>query len=583
MSASQRERLAWPAWPTWLPLSLALAGCVGAIELEAGETTEDPPAPLRPPATPPAGSAGALPGSAPGPGPLPGGVPGQPPAAGEVAMGGLSVTPRRIRRLTPLEYGRTVERVLRRRVTAELVFPGDPTQLGYQHFGTELGVPSLLVEGLWGAARQWVAEASLPALITCDPRADEAGCARKVVRDAARLAFRRSPTDEEVADLVEAFQLGRTGGTFESGVRLALEAILQSPFTLFRTELGGAPDAQGLVTLTADEIASQLSYLFAGGPPDEELMAAAASGKLATPEGRAQQARRLLDGPDGRTSMRELARGWLMLDALTTEAKNPKIFPAWNAELEASMRDEILDLAARVFASPTGRVADLFTARRARVSESLARLYAVTAVRPFPAEVELPPERAGVLGRGALLAALAHSAYGSPVKRGLFIRGRLLCEETPAPPPELEVSIPATPPRTTREMFATHAENPSCAGCHGLIDPLGFPLEVFDGIGRLRRTENGVPVDATGEVRTASVSRRVDGPADLGAALLEAPETHACLVRHWLRYASARPETALEAQWARQAGERLKRGELGLRDLLLSTVTAPTFVVRRAP
>ncbi|MDZ4694491.1 MAG: DUF1592 domain-containing protein [Deltaproteobacteria bacterium] len=504
---------------------------------------------------------------------------------GPVALGEgrLSVTPRRIRRLTPLEYGRTVEAILGGATAYATQFPSDPTVHGFHNFSDTLEMRPLLTENLWVAAKSWIAGVPLTTLLKCTNRNDELGCARQTFRDVVRIAYHRDATDGDVAELMAVLEVGRTGSTFEAGVRLAYEVLLQSPYTMFRTELGDQPNALGYVTLTQQEIANQIAFMLTAGPPDDGLRMAAARDELGSSATRAEHVRRLLDGPRAQAALNEFARGWLMLETLRFDQKSTTVFPQFTATLKDQMKAESLDFVTRILADKDASVAELFTSRTATVDSTLAQFYGVEPQpRSFPATVELPPERGGILGRASLLSTLGHSAYGSPVMRGAFVRRRLLCESIPDPPPDINATVPTMAPRTTRELFAEHSRNPTCAGCHAVMDELGFPFEVFDGIGRYRTLENGHPIDARGVLEVGNLRQEVTGPIELTMALAQTPEANACFAMNWLRHASAREETDDEKIWSEATGERLRTGELNVRDMLLSTITSQTSILRGA-
>ncbi|MCP4500296.1 MAG: DUF1588 domain-containing protein [Deltaproteobacteria bacterium] len=241
-----------------------------------------------------------------------------------------------------------------------------------------------------------------------------------------------------------------------------------------------------------------------GGPPDEELQQAAAESLLQDDEVLRQHAERLLRS-DGKHAVLSFTRAWLGLDALASLQKDDVTFPSWTPDLREAYAAEIEAFVTDVFfedATPT--FAQLFSRRQSRIQEPLAALYDVPGLDFSAGEAtieHLADERAGVLTLAGVQALLAKSDQNSPIARGVFIRERILCEPLPPPPDDVPIIPPdVDPDATTRERFAAHTENPSCASCHWLIDPIGFGFEHYDALGRYRSAKNRFPVDASGEV-----------------------------------------------------------------------------------
>jgi hypothetical protein len=381
------------------------------------------------------------------------------------------------------------------------------------------------------AARVVPDGAAADAWLGC-PAGDPA-CLSAWISSFGARAWRRPLSAEEVARL-EGYALAEPDRA--QGVSVALQVMLASPSFLYRSEIG-APRGDRYV-LDDVEVASALSYFLWGGPPDEALSADARAGALATGEGREAAARRMASDPRARAAVRRFALAWLGVEPLATVAKSDAMFPAFDEALRAAMREETADFVeAVVFGG--GRFLDLLTARWTVADAPLRALYGLPAGE---GRVDLPAERAGVLGHASILAVQAHSDQTSPIRRGLFVRQRLLCESF-APPPAAAGGVPdVDPSATTRERFAQHAADPACATCHRFIDPLGFGFEAFDAVGAHRTTEHGLPIDASGELRDvegqgSGTTTPFASLPELGDALAASEAAPACFVAQVVRFA----------------------------------------------
>lgn len=429
--------------------------------------------------------------------------------------------------------------------------------------------------------------ADLKPLLPCDGAGgNRAACSERFVRSFGLRALRRPLSPSEVARYLA---LASTAARFEQGITQVIAALLQSPHFLYRSELGEAqPD--GRYRLSGYEVASALSYLYWGTMPDAALFQAAESGELATASGIEKQARRLLS--DGRAAepMGEFALQWLGVERVATADKRKDLFPAWSAALQADLADETRQLFRHVVFHGSGRLGELFTADYSFLNESLARLYGVAGVtgsalskRSYGAG----SARSGILGHGSLLASYAHSDQTSPIRRGLFVRRTLLCQELPTPPPNAG-SIPSVDAAaTTRERFRQHTQSPFCKSCHQYIDGVGFGFERFDAIGQARDSERGMPIDDSGDLNDldglgSGRSSPYRGVAELGQRLASAETARACFVRQALRFARGQHEdvaadlcllSRLQRRFAEQ-GDRIA-------ELWVALSQQPEFLYRR--
>ncbi|MEZ5417493.1 MAG: DUF1592 domain-containing protein [Vicinamibacterales bacterium] len=362
-------------------------------------------------------------------------------------------------------------------------------------------------------------------VFTCRPTSegDEGPCAQSIVRGLAAQAFRRAPSDREVERLMRFYDAGRDGATFERGVTKAVEAILASPQFLFRLEDTPAGARPGQPYRLGDvELASRLSYFVWGAAPDETLQDLAASGRLSAPGVLDAQAVRLLADPRAEALSTRFASQWLRLQDLDDVSPDPILYPYFDRSLgQALQRETELFIASLVREDRS--VLDLLTADYTYANEKVARHYGLGGVVGTQyRRVSLPAERRGILGHGSVLTLTSIADRTSPVQRGKWIMEVLLGSPPPAPPP----NVPALEETkgtadgkvlSVRERMETHRKNPACMSCHKVIDPLGLALEHFDATGRYRIKDNGVPVDAVGDLYDGT---RMDGAAGLRSALL---------------------------------------------------------------
>jgi hypothetical protein len=381
--------------------------------------------------------------------------------------------------------------------------------------------------------------------------------------------------------------VGADGYSYEDGIDLLARVLLQSPAFLYVTELG-ADGTPGTVQLTADEIATQLSYLLTSRPPDETLLGSASAGALAAPEGREAEAQRLLASPAGRARLVSVVEEWLGIDEVARREKAQSVYPEFKNVAHA-MEDESRAFIDEVLNGSTGTLTELLTADWTIPDEALAALYGVPWGGAGQRTSLAAVKRRGILNQGSFLSVFATNNGSHPIFRGVALMRRIACLDTEDPGAlGIVVSFPAADPgKTTRERFEVHASDPGCAGCHSTIDAFGFALESFDGMGRARTEENGRPIDTSVTLEAGS---DVDGTyadgVELLGALARSESVRACLTRQLFRSSAARSdESVLDAEnafvelWRQLPAAQQDR----LSDVLVAFVKSPSFVARRTP
>ncbi|MCB9596506.1 MAG: DUF1592 domain-containing protein [Sandaracinaceae bacterium] len=452
----------------------------------------------------------------------------------------------------------------------------------YDNSANALQVTSVHLDELLRAAQRGLdalGDGGLDALVGC---ADGRGaCAAGFARRFGRRAFRRPLTDAEV---VRYQALASEAPDDRAGYAAMVLGMLVSPNFLYRSELG-QPVGDGTFRLDGWEMATALSYGLTGTTPDDALLDAAAAGELDEPAGVEAHARRLLDDPRSRAVLAAFARQWLGVEAVPDATRQD---PSFDAALGRAMVEETEQFFLHVVFEGTGRFEELLRADYTFVNARLAALYGIDGVTgdalrsaPYPDD-----RRAGLLAHGSVLSATAHSDQSSPIRRGLFVRRRLLCQEFPPPPPNAGAVPEVDPGASTRERFAQHTASTFCASCHQYIDPVGFGFEGFGPTGRWRDTDDGHPIESSGdmvdvEYLGAHTSAPFETLAELGQILAQSDAAPDCFARQAYRFVRGARET-LDERCAVQpivAGFRERDGDV--RELFVSLFTAPDLRIRR--
>ena len=385
-------------------------------------------------------------------------------------------------------------------------------------------------------------------IFTCRPAApaQEEGCARTILTRLARLAYRRPVTGRDIEPLLEFYRRERQTGGFERGVAMGLRRMLADPEFVFRVERDPASARAGRPYRISDlELASRLSFFLWSSIPDEPLIDLAAAGRLRNPGVLEQQVRRMLADPRAEALVTNFAGQWLFLRNLRTAIPDPLEFPDFDDNLRQAFRRETEMLVESVMREDRS-VLDLLTADYTFVNERLARHYGMRQVYGSHfRRVPVPQEaRRGLLGHGSILTVTSYANRTSPVLRGKWILENVLGSPPPAPPADVPALVTASQDGNVvslRERMEAHRASPTCAGCHRLMDPIGFAMENFDGVGAWRTTEDGVAIDASTQLADGTT---VNGPVELRRALLNEPDTFvATMVEKLMTYAVGRGMT----------------------------------------
>lgn len=374
--------------------------------------------------------------------------------------------------------------------------------------------------------------ASRRMIFVCRPtgHADELPCAKKIISTLARRAYRRPVNDNDLETLLSFYQKGRNeGGTFDSGIEAAIQLMLASPEFLFRFEPDPPALASGAVYRVSDlELASRLSFFLWSTIPDDQLLNLAALGKLHESAVLEQQVKRMLADPKSKALVDNFADQWLYLRNLKNINPDFETFPDFDDNLRQSMRKET-DLFIDYIIRQDRSIMDLLDANYTFIDERLARHYGIPDVygTDFRRVTLTDDKRRGLLGQASILTVTSLPTRTSPVNRGKWILTNLLgMPPNPPPPnvPALKEHADAGHPTSLRQRMEEHRKNEPCAGCHKLMDPIGFSLENFDAVGQWRTTDEGAKIDPTGVMFNGS---KVDGPVALREIIAARPDIFA--------------------------------------------------------
>ncbi|MGB5809121.1 MAG: DUF1592 domain-containing protein [Polyangiales bacterium] len=517
-------------------------------------------------------------------------------SANDRVAAGLCVVDTPIRRLTRFEYNNTVRDLLGDDTNPADALPPEEEVAGFDNQAGAATTSDLLVEQYMKAAEDVSARAvvNLEALLEgCDPtsQGDDA-CALDFIQRWGQRAFRRPVTQDETDRLKSVFDFGMADpdlGTFEDGIKLVIEVVLQSPNFLYRPEYGSGEPVEGdVVPFTSWEMATKLSYMLWNTMPDANLFAAAENNELTTPEQIGAQASRMIADDRARDTVRNFHRQWLLLTHLESVTKDPAVYPAYSSSLRSLWQEELETFVEYVVLEGSGSLEELLTADYSFMNEQLAAFYGNDVLDPVSGDafqrVNLDPtRRAGILTSAALMATHANLNQSSPVFRGKFVREQLMCDTLPLPPNDLVIEPPELDPtKTTKEQFEEIGANPDCASCHALMNPIGFAFEHYDGVGQWRDQQNGIDIDAVGEViLTDDIDGTYDGAVELSEALANSAQVQECVASQWFRFAYNRSVTQSDSCSFEQLSERFAGSGFNVRELLLSLTQTNAFLYRR--
>jgi hypothetical protein len=451
------------------------------------------------------------------------------------------------------------------------------------------------IQGPFNAQRP-VDSASREKVFVCRPAstqtASESACATRILTTLARRAYRRPPTAQEITTLKSFFEQGRKDATFDDGIEYALRLLLASPQFLVRAEREPSVAnvrAGQTYRITDLELASRLSFFLWSSIPDDELIAVASQGRLKQPQVLEQQVKRMLADPRSEALVSNFAQQLLYLRNLPATSPDGIFYPNWDNELRQSLTREA-ELFFDSIIREDRNVVDLLTADYTFVNERLARHYGIPNVYGSRfRRVTLPPEmdyRRGLLGKGSFLAVTwTQNFRSSPVKRGVWVLENILGTPPPEPPPNVpaleETKGESGKVLTLREQMTLHRASPTCAGCHKIMDPIGFALENFDADASWRSKqggEGGTPIDVKVKLYDG---QDVNGPVGLRHALLRySPQFVRMFIEKMATYAIGRGLEYTDMPTVRSIAHDVAEDNSRFSAIVLGVVKSPQFQMR---
>jgi hypothetical protein len=512
--------------------------------------------------------------------------------------------PRKVWRLSAPEFAASIHTIFGDSSNAAPVATvfSDAAVLGFS-----IDANSLLVQGLNAsqlednaeAIAAWAASAGkLAQFASCaatSTGAPASSCATSFIQAFGRAAFRTTLATSD-ARLTTYSKLFMAGTSNADGAQAVISAMLQSPYFLYRLELG--KQSGSTFALTPYEVASELAYTLTGTSPDSTLLTAADSvnsGSMTVSAMVDAQAARLIaaGSASNSTAVMGFMNGWLGLSRLFTTAKDTTVY-TMSATTQTEMQTESQDLIMEAF-NGTGTIGSVLTADHSFLNKDLATFYgfptsvtnslgtSFTSVK-YVSPITRDP---GLLATGTILNGYARPNTDSPTQRGHMIRSRMLCQDISPPPPGLDTTFkPATTVETTRDHFINEHEQGQCAGCHKLMDWIGFAFENYDGWGRYRTTENNLPIVDTGTIYSAPDDQKDDpitglsGTGSLAAYLAQSNQVTHCMERYWTYYTYGSSSWAQDACTYDAIYNESKTNGFSLKSVLMAIIHAPTFTTR---
>ncbi|MEP7049826.1 MAG: DUF1592 domain-containing protein [Pseudomonadota bacterium] len=494
-----------------------------------------------------------------------------------------------IRRLTRFELNNTLRDLkLTSTTTAANQLPAELKGNGFSNDAATITATRALVDAYRSIASTLATSVTKDAtalanLTTCDTKTlGEDACAQSFVKDFGQKAYRRPITDQEQAALMVAYTAGKTGATYAAGLEAVIEMALQSPQFLYRVEVGVPVPGKSVRRPTSYEMATRLSYALWGSKPDDRLLGVAAANGLDAPEQVQAQATLMLKDARAHDVLHYFTNTLYGIGGSDALVRDATAFPTYNTSLGPLFRKETETFIDDVVWNSAGDFATLWNAPYSFVNGPLAAFYGDTGVTgdAFVRVARDPARRMGLLTQASVLAATTPGARNNPVTRGKFIYEQILCGSVPSPPPSLMVKLPpedAT--RTTRERFTAHRVVEPCKSCHVMLDPIGFGLENFDGVGLWRDMDNGKPVDPSGELPpSVDIAGPFPNAVGLAKKIASSEAARSCFADKWLSFAYGRVAGDGDACSKNQLESAFRASNGNIQTLLVAATQTDDFL-----
>lgn len=407
----------------------------------------------------------------------------------------------------------------------------------------------------------------------CDPADGEAACASTIVRTLGRRTYRRSLTDEETTKLDALFAAGKALGSFSDGVHTLVEALLQSPSFLFRIEEGKPTDVQDVYQLTGTELASRLSFMLWAAPPDDALLDRAEAGDLDAPEGLTLVVRDMLTDNRAKQGMVSFHDSWLGIEHLLEEPKDPAVHPDYTPQLARDMLTETHEYVYNVILQNKGNLEALLTSPVSYVNSRLATHYGMNAdglTTDAFVQRPAPEHRGGLLSQASILTSYSRDDNTTVIFNGKMIREKFLCQTMPEPPPG------------NQDGNIDRMVTQPCAGCHVMMDPIGFGFQRFDGIGKV---QSGAEVDAMLAQATLNSAGDITGPfaslPELSGKLASYPAVSDCISKYWVTYLLQRIAGDDDQCNVEHVQKTFKDSDYTIEELIVAALSSDLYRYRR--
>lgn len=502
----------------------------------------------------------------------------------------ITPAPGGLRKLTAKQYEGSVRLIFGDGVISELEIPQDTSALGLDAIGAvEHAVSPQAIE-LYELTSRRLGELSLTdptarqRVMSCTPSgvADE-GCFSQIAERVGRLAWRRSLESEEIADLAGVAMLAATEyEDAEQGVAALVSALVQSPDFLYQVEIGDPnPEQPSHRRLRPSELASRLSFFILGRTPELSLLDRADAGELDDEEGVRAAAAEMLAKPEAKAALRSFYSEIFNLRTVMQIQKDPELFPYFTDATRAAIAEETLLFIDDIVWTRDADAREIFDADFTFVNQDNAWLYGLSVTGDAFQKITIDG-RVGLLSKPSLLAKLAHPSMTSPTKRGLFVLTTLLCDPVPPPPEDVNPTFPPDDgqPKTMRQRLELHMQQDGCASCHAQTDPIGLALESFDSVGRVRETDQGLPIDLTGQVNGFG---EFEGVAGVASILREHPDAPICMARQLFRQSMGHLEVDGEEPALEAIDEAFASGGYSIQGLLVEIAASPAFRLVNEP
>jgi Protein of unknown function (DUF1592)/Protein of unknown function (DUF1588)/Protein of unknown function (DUF1587)/Protein of unknown function (DUF1585)/Protein of unknown function (DUF1595) len=502
------------------------------------------------------------------------------PRAGAVVFGAGNDPDSHLRVKVPVKAGMRIVTAtfLKDTVIPEGILEKNPDTAFYEGIGSiTIGGP-VSVEGPGATAAR-------ETIFLCHPSAasEKEDCARRILSALARRAYRRPVTDDDLSPLLKLYREGDERGGFESGIRLAVQTILVSPEFLFRVELDPEDAKPGSVHRISDlELASRLSFFLWSSIPDEDLLATAERGELSNGAVLERQVKRMLADPRAQSLVGNFAGQWLFLRNIDRINPDPATFPNFDENLRLAFRTETELLISSIMREDKN-ILNLLTADYTFVNQRLAEHYGIPGIygTEFRRVAVSDERRRGLLGQASILTVTSYPNRTSPTIRGKWVLEQLLGTPPPPPPPNVPAlaESAATQDMSMRQRMELHRTNPACAACHRIMDPMGFSLENYDGLGRWRDEAGSLPIDASGALPDGT---KFDGLNGLREVLLAKRGMFVeTFTERLMTYALGRGVEYYDRPAIRQIARKAAMEDNRWSSIVLGIVTSTPFQMRR--